>query len=295
MRLLAAGQRPISNVVDASNYVMVELGKPIHTFDAAAVHDGRIIVRRATAGERVRDARPRRARARPRDAGHRRRQPGRSGSPGSWAAPSSEVGDGTTDVVVESAIFDPISIRRTAFRYALRSEASLRFEKGQECRLARLGADRTARLIAEWAGGEVAPGAVDTAPGRAAAGTRRVPAGAGQPAARHRPRRPTSSVPCWPASGSRPPRLRRRRAIRVAAGTQAARRRRRATAEVIEATVPTWRRDLAVEADIAEEIIRVRGYELGARRRCPTRRCRRTATIRSPSATPSARRSSAPA
>ena len=52
VRLLAAGQRPISNVVDASNYVMVELGKPIHTFDAAAVHDGRIIVRRATPGER---------------------------------------------------------------------------------------------------------------------------------------------------------------------------------------------------------------------------------------------------
>ena len=77
---------------------------------------------------------------------------------------ASEVGEGTTDVVVESAIFDPISIRRTAFRYALRSEASLRFEKGQEFRLARIGADRTARLIAEWAGGEVAPGAVDSNP-----------------------------------------------------------------------------------------------------------------------------------
>ena len=52
MRLQAAGMRPISNVVDASNYVMVELGKPIHTFDAAAVKDGRIIVRRAEPGER---------------------------------------------------------------------------------------------------------------------------------------------------------------------------------------------------------------------------------------------------
>src|SRR6476646_1237518 len=53
MRLLAAGQRPISNVVDASNYVMIELGKPIHTFDAAAVHGGRIVVRRARPGERL--------------------------------------------------------------------------------------------------------------------------------------------------------------------------------------------------------------------------------------------------
>ena len=76
----------------------------------------------------------------------------------------SEITDATTDVVVESAIFDPVSIRRTAFRYALRSEASLRFEKGQEHRLARIGADRTARLIAEWAGGAVATGAVDTNP-----------------------------------------------------------------------------------------------------------------------------------
>ena len=76
----------------------------------------------------------------------------------------SEVKDATTDVIVESAIFDPISIRRTGQRYALRSEASLRFEKGQEFRLARLGADRTARLIAEWAGGTVATGRVDTAP-----------------------------------------------------------------------------------------------------------------------------------
>jgi hypothetical protein len=77
---------------------------------------------------------------------------------------SSEIGPSTRDVVVESAIFDPISIRQTAFRYALRSEASLRFEKGQEHGLARLGADRTARLITEWAGGQVARGVVDTDP-----------------------------------------------------------------------------------------------------------------------------------
>ena len=71
----------------------------------------------------------------------------------------------TTAAIVESAIFDPVSIRRTAFRYALRSEASLRFEKGQESRLARLGADRTAQLLAEWAGGRPAVGVVDTNPG----------------------------------------------------------------------------------------------------------------------------------
>ena len=163
MRLLAAGQRPISNVVDASNYVMLELGKPIHTFDAAAVHDGRIVVRRATAGERfetldhvVRELDPETLVIA--DAA------GPIGIAGVMGGAASEIGASTTDVVVESAIFDPISIRRTAFRYALRSDASLRFEKGQEWRLARVGADRTARLIAEWAGGEVAPGAVDSNP-----------------------------------------------------------------------------------------------------------------------------------
>ena len=67
MRLLAAGQRPVSNVVDVSNYVMLELGKPIHTFDAAAVHDGRIVVRLAQGRGAARDARP--CRSRP-DAGH---------------------------------------------------------------------------------------------------------------------------------------------------------------------------------------------------------------------------------
>ena len=129
--------RPISNVVDASNYVMVELGKPIHTFDAAAVQR-RADRRPSRRGRRaVRDARPRRSRRWIRTRSSSRTPAARSGSPGSWAAPTSEVTDATTDVIVESAIFDPISIRRTAFRYALRSEASLRFEKGQEFRLAR--------------------------------------------------------------------------------------------------------------------------------------------------------------
>ena len=77
---------------------------------------------------------------------------------------ASEVGDATTRVIVESAIFDPIVIRRTGQRYGLRSEASLRFEKGQEFRLARIGADRAARLVAEWAGGTVARGRIDTNP-----------------------------------------------------------------------------------------------------------------------------------
>ena len=163
MRLLAAGQRPVSNVVDVSNYVMLELGKPIHTFDAAAVGGRRIVVRLAREGERFETL----------DHVDRELTPdtlliadpdGPIGIAGVMGGAGSEISDATTDVIVESAIFDPVSIRRTAFRYGLRSEASLRFEKGQEHRLALLGADRTARLITEWAGGAVARGVVDTAP-----------------------------------------------------------------------------------------------------------------------------------
>src|SRR3954447_1300103 len=154
MRLRAAGQRPISNVVDVSNYVMLELGKPIHTYDADAIaeRDGRrtITVRRGRTGERLETI----------DHVERAVDPetlliaddrGPLGIAGVMGGAGSEVSPATRRVIVESAIFAPIAIRRTGQRYALRSEASLRFEKGQEFRLARIGADRAARLVAEWA------------------------------------------------------------------------------------------------------------------------------------------------
>jgi phenylalanyl-tRNA synthetase beta chain len=187
MRLMAAGVRPVSNVVDASNYVMVELGKPIHTFDGGRVRDGRIIVRSARSGERLETL----------DHVERELTPdtlliadadGPLGIAGVMGGAASEVTDATTDVIVESAIFDPVSIRRTAFRYALRSEASLRFEKGQETRLARIGADRAARLVREWAGGVVAVGRVDT----------------GWIASSVQTSAPRSSAPSWPGWASRP-------------------------------------------------------------------------------------------
>ncbi len=258
MRLLAAGQRPISNVVDASNYVMIELGKPIHVFDGAAVHDGRIIVRRAAPGERLETL----------DHVERALDPetlviadprGPIGIAGVMGGAGSEVGDATTEVAVESAIFDPVSIRRTAFRYALRSDASLRFEKGQEFRLARVGADRTAQLVADWAGGAIAPGAVDSnpiepPPARVAFRPARVNRLLGtslgaqeQAQLLARVGIDTEAAPIGTsvtvAAGEKP--------LVLDGGT----------AETWFATVPSWRRDLAVEADVTEEVIRVRGYE----------------------------------
>jgi phenylalanyl-tRNA synthetase beta chain len=262
MRLRAAGQRPVSNVVDASNYVMLELGKPIHTFDAGGVgeSDGRrrIIVRRAAKGERletldhvVRELDPETLLI---------ADPSRPlGIAGVMGGADSEVSPSTRDVIVESAIFDPISIRRTVQRFGLRSEASLRFEKGQENRLARLGADRAALLVAEWAGGKVATGRIDTAqdePGPTRVAFRparvnrllgtaleaqeqidllaRIGIGA-EPAATDQ------QVPV--AAGPKP------LAVAAAAG------------EALVAIVPTWRRDILIEADVAEEVARVHGYE----------------------------------
>jgi len=264
MRLIAAGMRPVSNVVDASNYVMVELGKPIHTFDAGAVHEGRIEVRLARAGEHLVTL----------DHVDRELHPetlliadpaGPLGLAGVMGGADSEVSNGTRDVIVESAIFDPISIRRTAFRYALRSEASLRFEKGQEHRLARIGADRTARLVAEWAGGAVAPGVVDTSPSdpepvRVAFRPARVNRLLGTSLTGEEQRAVLERVgleveaagPIAAPAGTVE--------VRVSAGEQplvvAA-----DPAEVLVGVVPTWRRDILIEADIAEEVARVHGYD----------------------------------
>jgi phenylalanyl-tRNA synthetase beta chain len=263
MRLIAAGMRPVSNVVDVSNYVMLELGKPIHTFDAGAVgrgDDGRaqLIARRARPGERLETL----------DHVDRTLDPdtlliadpnGPLGIAGIMGGANSEIGDSTTDVLVESAIFDPVNIRRAGQRYGLRSEASLRFEKGQEFRLARIGADRTARLIGEWAGGTIARGRVDTAPDEPDR-TRVV----------FRPGRVNRLL-----GTDLTPDDQRSLLERVGVETEAAHPAELVTValqpdliaiepvpgEALAVIVPTWRRDIVLEADVAEEVARVHGYE----------------------------------
>ncbi|HEX9044569.1 MAG TPA: phenylalanine--tRNA ligase subunit beta [Candidatus Limnocylindrales bacterium] len=259
MRLQAAGMRPVSNVVDASNYVMLELGKPTHTFDGAAVRDGRIIVRLAREGERletldhvVRDLTP--------DTLIIADAAGVIGIAGVMGGAASEISDATTDVVIESAVFDPVSIRRTGQRYALRSEASLRFEKGQEHRLARLGADRVAQLLAAWAGGEVAPGVVDTDPREL-----------DRTSVAFRPGRVNRLLGTSLSSAEQTELLGRvgvevevappMTPIAVSRGSKPLDI-TDPSGETLVAIVPTWRRDLAIEADVAEEVARVRGYEL---------------------------------
>jgi phenylalanyl-tRNA synthetase beta chain len=257
-RLIAAGVRPISNVVDTSNYVLMELGKPVHTFDAAAVEGGRLRVRLAQPGEKletldhiVRELTP--------DTLLIADERGPLAIAGVMGGAASEVSDSTTDVIIESAIFDPLSIRRTAFRYSLRSEASLRFEKGQEHRMARLGADRTAALMTAWAGGRAAVGAVDSQPDgpelvRIPFRPSRIDRLLGEAISAQEQRELLERVEIAtePATASD--------AIPVVPGEDAVRL-IDAVAEALVAVIPGHRRDLAIEADIAEEIARVRGYE----------------------------------
>ncbi|MGH2513558.1 MAG: phenylalanine--tRNA ligase subunit beta, partial [Candidatus Limnocylindrales bacterium] len=172
---------------------------------------------------------------------------------------ASEVGPSTTEVIIESAIFDPVSIRRTGQRYALRSEASLRFEKGQEFRLARIGADRVAGLIAQWAGARVAPGRADTAPTEPERGRL-----AFRPAALNRllgtrlseDEQRSTLERAGIATEAAPDDV----AITIA-GEPRPRSVDSPAAAAVVATIPSWRADLAVEADLAEEVARIRGYE----------------------------------
>jgi phenylalanyl-tRNA synthetase beta chain len=259
VRLTAAGQRPLSNVVDATNYVMVELGKPTHVYDADRIAEGRILVRRAKAGERLETL------------DHVSRELGEEtlviadpqgplGIAGVMGGASSEVGEGTTRVVIESAIFDPVSIRRTAQRFGLRSEASIRFEKGQEWGLAAIGADRVARLIAEWSDARVAGGRVDTDPSepprtsfafRPARVARLL--GVDVPAAEMSELLAGVGIEVTPARAGV--------AVPVVPDGPAPQLDEQAAAEALLVTIPPHRRDLRIEADIAEEVARLRGYE----------------------------------
>ncbi|MBA3778207.1 MAG: phenylalanine--tRNA ligase subunit beta [Chloroflexi bacterium] len=266
LRLAAAGQRPVSNVVDATNYVMVELGKPTHAFDGAAVDGGRIVVRLARPGEKL-ETLDHVTRALHESTLLIADEERALALAGVMGGASSEVSAVTTQVIVESAIFDPVSVRRTAHRYGLRSEASLRFEKGQEWRLARDGADRVAELILSWAGGRAARGVVDSNPSEPS--TVRIPfrparvsrlLGAEIETDEVRSLLERVDVATEPTSGGE--------TIPLVAGGEVATP--APGDEVLVAHVPPHRRDLEIEADLIEEVIRVRGYETVPARRPET-------------------------
>ena len=155
-RLLAAGVRPISNVVDATNYVLLETGHPLHAFDASGVAGHRIVVRRAAARETMTTLDGVERTLNPEDLliSDPRHALAIAGVMG---GSSSEVSETTTDVILESAYFDPVSIARTSRRHLLRTEASARFERGADPEVLSYAAARVAGLIEDLAGGKVGP------------------------------------------------------------------------------------------------------------------------------------------
>jgi phenylalanyl-tRNA synthetase beta chain len=236
-RLRIVGLRPISNVVDVTNYVMWELGHPLHAFDHATVTEGTIVVRRARAGERfttldgqVRTlsdsmlviADPRRA----------------LGIAGVMGGAESEVTPTTTRVLLESAYFAPASIRRTSRSLGLATDAAYRFERGADIEALVDASDRAAQLIAEVAGGTVARGMVDAYP---------------QPQPRPRIRLRMARVKR--VLGVAAPRAEAAR-ILVALGLGV-----REQEDGLEVEIPSFRRDLTIEDDLVEEVIRVWGYD----------------------------------
>ncbi|MDQ4125137.1 MAG: phenylalanine--tRNA ligase subunit beta [Actinomycetota bacterium] len=236
-RLVAAGVRPVSNVVDVTNYVLMELGQPLHAYDAAKVPDGLIVVRRANAGETLTTLDGVDRTLHPDDLVIAGRD-GVLGIAGVMGGATSEVSDETTDVILECAYFDHASVAYTSRRHGLRSEASARFERGADPEGPPFAAARAARLVAEVAGGRVAAAAID-----------QYPAPVERPSINLRPQRTPRVL------GEDVPVERQVRHLRsigievVEAGG------------VLQTRVPSFRPDLTREIDLVEEVIRLYGID----------------------------------
>jgi len=238
-RVAAAGARPISNVVDVTNYVMFELGQPLHAFDAATlgVEKGRVAisVRSARAGERLvtLDGQDRELTA---DTLVIADPSGPVALAGVMGGADTEVTDATVDILLESACFAPASVGRTSRRLALFSEASQRFERGVDPNGCVAAVDRAAQLLAEVSGGTVAPGVVDVYP---------VPV---TPAVIAMRLTRTNALLGTALSSSTVVAILERLGLSVVT-----------EGDVLSVTVPTFRPDLTREADLIEEVVRVYG------------------------------------
>jgi len=159
-RLLNSGVRPLDAVVDVTNYVLLELGQPLHAYDLAKVRGAKLVARRAEAGETLVTL----------DGETRKLEPGMPviadaegvvGLGGIMGGAESEIGETTADVLLEAANFDALTVRRAARKLGMHTEASHRFERGADPELPPLAIDYAAALIAEITGGTVCSGRID--------------------------------------------------------------------------------------------------------------------------------------
>jgi phenylalanyl-tRNA synthetase beta chain len=162
-RLRALGVRPINNIVDIANYVLMETGHPLHAFDHSEVKGGKIIVRKACDGERFTtlDGKERTLTSGDLVIADAERAVALAGVMGGL---NSEVKDTTTDILLEAAFFNPASIRRTAKSLGISSESSYRFERGTDVEGLLYAQDRATSLLQTLSGGKVLKGRVDVYP-----------------------------------------------------------------------------------------------------------------------------------
>ncbi|WP_432879488.1 phenylalanine--tRNA ligase subunit beta [Kribbella sp. CA-245084] len=267
-RLLASGMRPISIGVDVANYVMLELGQPIHTYDKARL-SGEIVVRRANAGEKLMTLDDQTRELDVEDL-LITDDSGAIGVAGVMGGASTEISDATADVVIEAAHFDPIVIARASRRHKLSSEASRRFEREVDPLLPRYAAQRVADLLAEYAGGAILPEetVVDTHPLPAPVTLRADHAArvAGAPITLEETVRHLESVGCTVeaavagataaplAAGVHAP-------VLAAVGTTTVGATNVQGDDLLTVTPPSWRPDLRDPNDFAEEVIRLFGFD----------------------------------
>lgn len=235
-RLMEAGVRPINNIVDITNYVMLELGQPLHAFDYDKLKNKRIVVRRAKDGEKMTtlDGVTRSLKN-----SHLLITDGEDilGIAGVMGGFESEVTDDTTTVLLESANFDARSIRLTAKDLNLRTEASSRFEKGIDPNLCEIAAERVCQLVEEIGAGKVVKGIIDVYPNKREEKTIRL-----------RTERVNGLLGIDLTVDEMVDYLERLGLKSVKDG------------DILDVTIPTYRLDLGIEADLIEEIGRLYGF-----------------------------------
>lgn len=241
-RLLAVGQRPVNNIVDVTNYVLFEQGQPLHAFDLQRVRGGRIAVRRARAGESIESIDHVR---RPLDASDLLICDGEGpvAIAGVMGGAESEIGDATTEVLIECANFDPGTVRRTARRHGMHTESSHRFERGVDVERVPAVLERTLDLIVatQQALGvecEVLSGIVDAYPRPYAS-----------PVVRMRVGEPARILGFEVDADTV---LASLRSLGIDAALDGA---------LVEARIPAFRPDLERPIDLVEEVGRVVGYD----------------------------------
>jgi phenylalanyl-tRNA synthetase beta chain len=236
-KMASCGLQSISNVVDATNYVMMEMGQPLHAFDADKLAGG-IVVRRARKGEKILALDTKEYELDEKDLVIADGE-GVLAIAGIKGGRRAEIDENTKTIILESANFDPASIRRTSRRLNLRTDASLRFEHDLDPNLSEIAVDRVAGLIQELAGGTIASGVVDVYPKKVSSKSLKLDLG-------H-----VNSLLGADIAEAKMTSILKGLGLGVKPAKEGS----------VSVVVPTWRKDINLEADLAEEIGRVYGLD----------------------------------